>query len=49
VGDSSKVSFWHDLWCGDMTLKEAFPKLYGIAYAKDASFVAHLELFGGSI
>jgi hypothetical protein len=23
-GDDSKISFWHDLWCGDTTLKEAF-------------------------
>lgn len=27
---------------------EVFPYLYGIAYAKDASVAAHLELFGGS-
>jgi hypothetical protein len=32
------------LWCGDMALKEAFPHLYGIAYAKDA----HLKLYGGT-
>jgi hypothetical protein len=31
VGDGSKVRFWHDLWCGDMALKEAFLDLYGIA------------------
>jgi hypothetical protein len=21
VGGGSKIGFWHDLWCGDMTLK----------------------------
>jgi len=31
VGDGSEVSFWHDLWCKDMALKEAFLDLYGIA------------------
>ena len=24
VEDGSKVRFWHDLWCGDMALKDAF-------------------------
>jgi hypothetical protein len=31
-----------------MALKEAFPDLYGIACAKDASVAAHLEILGGS-
>jgi len=48
VGDGSKVRFLHDLWCGDKTVKEAFHDLYGIACAKNASVVAHLELSGGS-
>jgi hypothetical protein len=25
VGDGTKISFWYDLWCGDTTLKVAFP------------------------
>jgi hypothetical protein len=33
VGDCTNFRFWHDLWCGDKVLKEAFPDLYGIAYA----------------
>ena len=33
VGDGANVSFWHDLWCGNKALKEAFPDLYGIASA----------------
>jgi hypothetical protein len=30
VGEGFNVRFWHDLWCGDMTLKDAFPVLFGI-------------------
>jgi len=49
VGDGSKVCFWHDLWCWDMTLNDAFPVLFGIACAKDALVEAHLEFSGGII
>jgi hypothetical protein len=24
VRDGSKIRFWHDQWCGDVALKEAF-------------------------
>jgi hypothetical protein len=42
VGDGSKISFWTDLLCGDTTLKVAFPALFGITRAKDASVAKHL-------
>jgi hypothetical protein len=42
------TKFWHDLWCGDTVLKEAFPVLFGIARAKDAFVADNLELLGGS-
>jgi hypothetical protein len=48
VGDGSKVRFWHDLWCGDMTLEEAFPVLFGIACVEDAFVATHVEFFGGA-
>jgi hypothetical protein len=35
-------------WCWDMALKVAFPNLFGIACAKDASVVSPLELSGGT-
>jgi hypothetical protein len=37
VEDGYKIRFWHDLWCGDKALKEAFSNLYSIACVKDAS------------
>lgn len=30
VGDDARTKFWHDLWCGDLVLKEAFPALFGM-------------------
>ena len=30
MGDDFKVRFLHDLWCGDMALKNAFPILFDI-------------------
>ena len=48
VGHETRISFWHDLWCGDTILKEAFPILFGIAHMKDASMAANLEFFSGS-
>jgi hypothetical protein len=48
VGDGSKISFWHDLWCGDTALKVAFLTLFGITRVKDASVVDNLEFLGDS-
>jgi len=48
VRDGTRISFWHNLWCRDMTLKAAFPALFGIASAKDASVANNLDFFGGS-
>lgn len=30
VGDGSKVNFWHDVWCGDSSLKISNPDLFNI-------------------
>uniref|UniRef100_A0A2N9F0T2 Reverse transcriptase domain-containing protein n=1 Tax=Fagus sylvatica TaxID=28930 RepID=A0A2N9F0T2_FAGSY len=44
VGDGRRVKFWHDCWCGDIALKEAFPDLFVISRDKDA-LVADLMSF----
>jgi hypothetical protein len=49
VVDGIRTKFWHDLWCGDRVLKEAFPVLVGIAQMKDASVADNMEVLGGSI
>ena len=48
MGNRNKISFEHDLWCGEKALKEAFPNLFGIACTKDAPIVTHLKLYDGS-
>jgi hypothetical protein len=49
VKDGSKVRFWHELWCEDMTLNDAFPVSFGIACANDAFIAAHVKFSGGAI
>jgi hypothetical protein len=36
VGDGTRISFWHDLWCRDMVPKVAYPVLFGMDFAKVA-------------
>jgi hypothetical protein len=45
----TKVRFWHDCWCGDMALKEAYLVLCSIACAKYALIAAYVEFSGGAI
>jgi hypothetical protein len=42
MGDETVISFWHDLCVGNMTLKAAFPSLFGKTTAKDASVANNL-------
>ena len=37
MGDGTRVKFWHDVWCGDYPLKEAFPEFYCINRSMEAS------------
>jgi len=45
VGDGSKISFWRDQWCGEITLKVAVPVLYGLEPEKDTSIAYNSEFW----
>jgi hypothetical protein len=47
-GDGSKIRFWEDVWCGEVTLKDAFLGLYNIASVKDASIADNVDRSSGS-
>ena len=49
VGDVSHISFWHDIWCRDRSLKEAFLELFCIARNKEAWIRDHMLLSNGVI
>ena len=42
VGDDFKISFWHDVWCGEQSLKEVFLESFCIACLRDAFLVDYL-------
>ena len=41
VGQSNRVRFWHDRWCGSQPLKEMFPLLFECSRDRDA----HIDFF----
>ena len=43
----SRICFWHDLWCGDMVLNDAYPTFYNIAVNKEAAVANYFELHTG--
>ena len=36
VREGSRVSFWHDPWCGPTPLKKVFPSMYDCSISKEA-------------
>jgi hypothetical protein len=48
-GNGARVKFWSDLWCGDSTLKGAFPDLFSIAADREAAVADYLMFRNGII
>ena len=49
VGNSRRVSFWKDKWCGDDPLCTSFPSLFAISSAKEAWVADVWSHFGGGV
>jgi len=49
VGDGSHVSFWHDWWREDKSLKQCFPVFFSIVRNKDAMVADNLVVQNGVI
>jgi hypothetical protein len=47
--DWSKIRFWEDIWCEEVTLKDTFPGLYNIASAKEASIEDNMDRLTSSL
>ncbi|KAF5471044.1 hypothetical protein F2P56_011519 [Juglans regia] len=48
VGRGTRIRFWHDIWCGDVALENAFPSLYRIASDKKASVADNMSISANS-
>ncbi|XP_026409970.1 uncharacterized protein LOC113305077 [Papaver somniferum] len=44
---SSLISFWNDIWCGDLSLAKAHPNLYKLTRDKHITVAAMISLEGG--
>jgi hypothetical protein len=49
VGSGANISFWHDRWCGDSSLKQCFPALFCIVRNKDAMVAENLVVLNGVV
>ena len=43
VGNGRRIKFWKDLWCEELTLKEAFPNLFRLTVNQDGWVVEAWE------
>ena len=39
LGDSRRINFWNDVWCGEESLSSSFPSLFSLAVNKEAKVV----------
>jgi hypothetical protein len=49
VGNGSRVLFWQNVWCGKLPLKNVFPTLFTIAYAKEAWLEENMAIVNGVV
>jgi len=44
VGNGKNTNFWHDKWCGQVSLKDKFPQLYEINLEQNCSVSFNKEV-----
>jgi hypothetical protein len=49
VGNGRRVKFWEHVWCGDKSLRDAFPSIYHLACDREASVSEYLQIVEGHI
>ena len=49
VGYGSRVKFWHDRWCGDSPLKEAYPELFSLVLDRNVSVADLMSHINGML
>ncbi|XP_071739386.1 uncharacterized protein [Rutidosis leptorrhynchoides] len=49
VGNGMDTSFWNDKWVGELSLKEAYPRLYRLESSKDVSVADRVGFADNSI
>jgi hypothetical protein len=47
VEDGSQISFWHDVWCVDHSMKDAFLELFLISQCKEARVTDNMQVSNG--
>jgi mannosylglycoprotein endo-beta-mannosidase len=49
VGSGAQISFWHDVWCGELPLSITFPMVYSVSHCKEAMVAEYLIEVGGDV
>lgn len=49
VFDGGRTRFWHNIWCGERSLKETFLELFCIARDNDALVANHMLAHSGEM
>ncbi|GJZ22858.1 RNA-directed DNA polymerase, eukaryota [Tanacetum coccineum] len=49
VGNGMNTRFWKDVWCGDRTLEDRFPRMASLAYDRNASVIEYSSSQGWNI
>ncbi|XP_028106830.1 uncharacterized protein LOC114305894 [Camellia sinensis] len=48
VGNGYHISFWVDPWCGNLCLKDEFPRLFSLSLQNDGLLKNFVEVFGAT-